>query len=322
MLTLFICMAVGFVLCKTKILPDSATKVMAKLEVWVFCPALSFYTMAKYCTADELGEHATNVIMGVILIALLLSLAYLLARLFVRENVYERNVYKYGIAFANIGYVGDPVVESVLGGSGLASYKIFTLPFSILIYTWGVSVLVPKDKKVKKNPLINLINAPTIALLLGMIVGLTGLGSIIMSNADGETFFGSTLSALKGCMGPVAMLLAGCTVASYPIKKLLGNFKIYLVTILRLIIIPVVAIAFVFALKVLAEVAFNLAIDNMVLHLAFFATGTPLGLNTVVFPEAYGGDPSTGAGMAMVSHTLCVVSIPLLYALLNVLFPI
>ena len=36
-------------------------------------------------------------------------------------------------------------------------------------------------------------------------------------------------------------------------------------------------------------------------------------------PAAYGGDTSTGASMAMISHTLCVITIPLMYALLLML---
>jgi len=51
--------------------------------------------------------------------------------------------------------------------------------------------------------------------------------------------------------------------------------------------------------------------------LCMFAFGTPLGLNTVVFPAAHGGDTSTGASMAMISHTLSVLTIPLLYALVT-----
>ena len=57
--------------------------------------------------------------------------------------------------------------------------------------------------------------------------------------------------------------------------------------------------------------------DKGALYLTLIAFGTPLGLNTVVFPAAYGGDTSTGASMAMISHTLCVITIPLMYALLT-----
>lgn len=322
MLMLFICIAVGFVLSKLKILPEIASKVMAKLEVWVFCPALSFYTMAYYCTIDNIGKHAVNVVLSSCVVALMVPLACLISRLFVRKNVYERNVYKYALAFSNLGYVGDPLVEAVLGGQGLAFYKMYTLPMSLVIYTWGISTLVPNDKKQQKNVLLNLINAPMIAMLLGVVVGLVGAGNFVLGTSGSPTFFGSTLSALKGCMGPVAMLIAGVTVAQYPIKPMLTNIKVYIATAMRMIVLPAITVAFVFALTLIAKVAFNLYVDNMALHLAFFCAGCPLGLNTVVFPEAYGGDPSTGASMAMISHTLCVVIIPLMYALLCLVFPL
>ena len=65
---------------------------------------------------------------------------------------------------------------------------------------------------------------------------------------------------------------------------------------------------------------FNIAIDNTAVILLFFAYATPLGLNTIVFPEAYGGDPKTGASMALISHTLCVITIPIMFALISLLF--
>ena len=64
----------------------------------------------------------------------------------------------------------------------------------------------------------------------------------------------------------------------------------------------------------------DLNIGNDVLFLTFFATAPALGLNTVIFPEAYGGNPETGASMAMISHSLCVITIPLIYALMVALF--
>jgi len=54
--------------------------------------------------------------------------------------------------------------------------------------------------------------------------------------------------------------------------------------------------------------------DSIIL-LALIAFCTPLGLNTIVYPAAYGGDTKTGAAMTMVSHLLSVVTIPLMYLL-------
>ena len=36
----------------------------------------------------------------------------------------------------------------------------------------------------------------------------------------------------------------------------------------------------------------------------------------MVVPAAYGGDTRTGAAMATISHAACIITIPLLYALL------
>ena len=75
-----------------------------------------------------------------------------------------------------------------------------------------------------------------------------------------------------------------------------------------------------YAVMLLLNVTFNFTVDTFILFMLFFAVATPLGLNTVVFPEAFGGDPSTGASMAMISHTLCVLTIPLMFTLMGFIF--
>lgn len=313
MMMLFLCIAVGFIIRKAGILPDNAGKVMAKLVTWVFSPALSFSTMARFCTLDSLKSHALNIVLATFCVFLGLGMAVFLARFFVKENNAERGVYKYALAVANGGYVGDPVVLTLFGDRILSYYKLFYLPFSILIYTWGISVLVPAGET-KKNFFKKILNAPTVAMFIGIIVGITGLGAHLPSAVT------STLNSLKSCMGPVAMLLAGVTVANYDMKRMLKNGRVYIATGLRLVVLPSIIILSLFGFKELINLCFNANIGNSVLFLALFATATPLGLNTVVFPEAYGGNPETGASMAMISHTLCVLTIPLMYAVMAALF--
>ena len=313
MLTLFLCIAVGFVLRKTELLPHDAGKVMAKLITWVFYPALCFTTMATYCTVQTLSTHATNILLSVCGVAIAMGIAIPLSHLFVREKSAERGIYAYALAFANSAYMGDPLVLALFGDEMLSYYKMYCLPITITIYIWGISVLVP-HKEGKQNPFKKLLNPPMVAMLLGIVAGLTGLGAHL------PTFLVSTLDSLKGCMGPTAMLLVGFTVASYPMREMLSKKGVYVASILRLTAIPAVIIATLFALKTLANHAFGLAIDNTMLFLSFFAIATPLGLNTVVFPESFGGNPKTGASMALISHTLGVLTLPLLFALMTLLF--
>jgi predicted permease len=106
-------------------------------------------------------------------------------------------------------------------------------------------------------------------------------------------------------MGPLAMLLAGFVVGGYDWRELFTNKKVYVATAVRLIVIPAVMML---ALKLIGT-------SDEIMTLALIAFSTPLGLNTIVYPAAYGGDTKTGASMAMISHTLSVVTIPLMYLL-------
>ena len=313
MLMLFVCIAVGFILSKCKILPEGSGKVMAKLETWIFCPALNFTTMAYFCTVDSIGEHFINIILSSFGVLLAVGISIFLSPFFVKEKGPERGVYNYALAFANSGYMGDPIVLALFGNVGLAFFKLYCLPVQLMIYSWGISVMIPSSEN-KGGAWRRIINAPTVAMLLGIAVGLSGAGKYIPS------FLTNSLDTLKVCMGPVAMLLAGVTIAKYDFLSMLKNKGVYIATALRLTLLPAIIVSFTLGLKMLANAVFDLNIGNDVLFLTFFATAPALGLNTVIFPEAFGGNPETGASMAMISHTLCVISIPLIYALMVTLF--
>lgn len=313
MMMLFLCIAIGFIAGKAKILPDNAGKVMAKLETWIFVPALNFITMARFFTVATLKAHATNLLLSTLGVLIAIAMSLFLVRFFAKKNTAECGIYKYALTFGNSGYAGDPIVLALFGDLALSYYKVYCIPISIVIYTWGVSVLVPHGEK-KESFFKRVLNAPTVATLVGIAVGITGLGSHL------PAVFTGTLDNLKACMGPVAMLLCGFTVATYSIPYMLKQGRVYIASLLRLTLLPAILITLLFSVKTLANLAFGLSIDNTVLFLTFFATATPLGLNTIVFPEAYGGDPKTGASMALISHTLCVISIPVMFALMTAFF--
>ena len=313
MLYLFLCIAIGFALRRGKLVPENSGATLAKLENWVFCPALSFMTAATYFRVDNVTVHGINIILSCILAAFALTVAILLSRVFIKENIYDRGVYAYALMFGNFGFVGDPLVINLFGEEFFAYYKLFSLPLSVLCYVWGISVLVPKGQGERGAKVIikRVLTPPTVALFIGILIGLTDTLKFF------PEFMITSLDALKGCMGPVAMILAGITIGGFNLREMLTNKKVYLATLLRLTLLPTINIAFLFGVIRLLNTLFALNIGYNVLFFAFFAYATPLGMNTIVFPQAYGGDPKTGAAMAMISHTLCVISIPIMYTLLT-----
>lgn len=299
MLMMFACMVIGFVLNKKKICPDNTASVLSKLEANVLAPALTINTFSKYCTVESLSEQYLLILFCTLILAIAIGISFALSPLFTDKG-YSRNVYRYALTFGNFGFMGNAIVPAVLGEAALYDYMLFTLPLSVAVYTWGIASLIPKGEG-KQNPLKSLMNPPMFSVVIGMVLGLTGINRYL------PAFVGNTLSGLGSCMGPIAMVLTGFLIGQYPVKKLLSDKKIYIASALRLFVLPAL---FIVILKLLGA-------DNTALTMCLFAFGTPLGLNTVVFPAAYGGDPSTGVSMATISHTVCVVTIPVMYALLT-----
>ncbi len=307
MLMIFSLMLLGFILRKKTNIPENAGTVLAKLETFIFVPALSLFTQMTKCTIDNFKENAKLMLYGLIIIVVSVIASYPLSKLFVRksENVkdgaYMQNVYKYALAFGNYGFMGNFIVLGVWGTDMFYKYSLFLFFVVAFCSSWGLYILIPKEQNVGilANLKKGLLTPPIIALVLGMVIGLSGITKYV------PQFMLSAIESAGDCQGPVAMVLAGFVIGGYNFKKLVLNKKVYFVTLLRLIILPAIMML---VMKLLGA-------GDELMTLALIAFATPIGLNTIVYPAAYGGDTETGASMTMISHILSVATIPLMYLL-------
>ena len=311
MITMFILIVAGYTLRKCNILPKESHLTLSRLETYVLVPALNIVTWAKKCNPQTLSENAVLILYGMGVIIIAIALSYLLSALFVRNaktsaEKYQRNIYKYAMTFGNYGYVGNFIILGVWGPEMFFKYSMFTICIAFLCSSWGLIILIPKDsEKVVsfKNMIRGVFTPPIIALLIGMFIGLLNLGSYMPKYVE------TALTNAGDCMGPVAMILAGFVIGGYNLKDMIANKKIYIAAIFRLILIPAL---FVTLLKLIGA-------NEVVLTLALICFATPFGMNTIVYPAAYGGDVRTGASMTVISSTLSVITIPLMYLLFIVL---
>lgn len=300
MMVMFLCILIGFGLKRTRVAPENTATVLSKLEIYVLLPAQILMTFLKYCTLETIRDQYRVVLYGCVAIALSVLMGCLLFRLFSKEN-YERRIYRYSLIIANTGFLGSAIVPQIMGEAALYTYMLFSLPLNVVLYSWCINTLVPEKKGEKKALWKRLLNPTMIALAAGILLGISGAGSVLPG------FALTTLEKLSGCMGPIAMVLTGFVVGGYDLKELLKNKRVYIVSALRLTVLPCVIVACLVLLGA----------DRNTALMAMFAYGAALGLNTVVIPAAHDGDTHTGAAMALISHVGAVVTIPLLYALLT-----
>lgn len=311
MITIFLLIVAGYALRKKHVLPEESHLTLSRLETYILVPALNIINWTKNCNTQTLSENAPLILYGALVIAIAVAIAYPLAALFVRkvdtpDEQYQRNIYKYAMTFGNYGFVGNFLVLGVWGSEMFFKYSMLTLLMAFVCSSWGLIILIPKGQgRVMsfKNMLSTIFTPPIIGLLIGMVLGLLNLGPYVPG------YVTSALDSAGQCMGPVAMILAGFIMGGYNLKSLLINKKVYMATLFRLILIP----AFIVSILKL------FGANETVLSLSLIALATPLGMNTIVYPAAYGGDFRTGASMTLISSTISVVTIPLMYLIFIVL---
>ena len=295
MLVLFGFIAIGVFFNKKGVLPKETSKVLSKLETYLLLPCLNFQTFYKNCTLTNLVSTSKLLVYGTVVLLVSFGVALIISRYFTKE-AYTKNVYVYSFTIPNLGFMGNALVLGVFGEEVLFQYMMFYLPFVIFIYTYGLYSLIPHEEGYKFS-LKSLINPPLVGVLLGAIFGVFQIPL--------PEFLSSLVASSSACMSPIAMVIAGFVIGNYALKKIASIPRIYIASIIRLVIMPVI---FVLALK-------SLNVDSDIVRVALCATTLPFGLNTIVFPEAYGGDATVGASMALVSHILSVITLPLIFAL-------
>ena len=297
---LFSLIIIGYVLVRAKVVDAGAAGVLSKLESWLFVPALVLGTFISNFTVDILQRAGTLILFSFGIMVIILPLSILLPRLCTKD-AYKQRIYTYGIAFANFGFMGNAVVKALYEDL-FFEYLIFVIPLWILIYMWGVPVLLISDGnkgQSAKSRLRSFVNPMFICMIIGMIIGLSGL------RLPAWTL--NVINTCGDCMSPIAMLLTGMTVAAMDLRRILSDKSIYVITAIRLVAIPLAAIG----------ILFFLPIDRTFFICAICSLAMPLGLNTLVIPAAYGKDTSAAAGMALVSHLLSCITIPLVFLLME-----
>ena len=290
-LVLFAFIAIGYGLKKAGKLSKDFNKGLSNLLVYIFMPFLTFGSMADNFKLDVLADKTGLILVSSVMLCLFLAIAFVFSRV-LTKNKNTRDLYIYSFTFPNSGYIGNPLVLAIFGELMLFDFMIFCIPFMLLTYTFGVYILNPN----RKFNLKNLLNPIIISLFLGMIVGALN----IKIPAVAETIIDTGANSLA----PAAMLLTGMVFADNDLKKMLLNIKVYIACGIKMVIIPLIAVLIIVAAKVPENIAVL-----MVIMLTL-----PTGLNSIVLPEAYGGDSYTGAQLCFVSIFTCLIFVPVILA--------
>ncbi len=293
LIIMFIFIAIGFVLRAAKVLRSEASESISKLIVWVFLPLYTFRMLSRYFVTSVIEASLSVFVAGILALAIMFLVSLILSRIYTR-NKNEEGIYIYSFSAPDFCYLGYAVIGGIFGESVLYNSMIFSLGITVFIGSVGIYLITPRNK----TSFSAIVNPVIIATLLGMIFGMCKIPIHPVVN--------SVIDKANCVLMPLSMLVTGMVIAENSFVKTFLNHKVFTASLIRLILIPLI----LYGILKLAGVS-----ENIILC-AVAIMGMPMGVNTIIFPRAYGHGAGLGVGLAIVSAVLSLFSLPFIFNIL------
>lgn len=295
-LSLILIMIVGYILRKKNVFDEAANVRFTRLIIYVSLPS----QIIKAFVSNQ-GIVSNQEVLLMFGISLLMYLLYaVIGALFIivfRVPADKRGTYLFMMMFGNVAFMGFPLTEALLGEEALIYAVIFNVIFNLLVYSVGI-LMISKEEGEFQFPIKKLLNMPLISAVLSILLyfGKIEFPSVVIKSLD---FMGNMTT-------PVAMIILGSTIAGMPWKELFDEWRIYVFTAFKLLVIPIIVIAL---LKFVPDM-------NPLIHGSLILlSATPVATNTTMLAIEYGGDMNLSSKGIFFTTLLCVLTIPLVQML-------
>ena len=231
---LFIFMAVGFVANKLGIIDEISSKRLSKLIITICQPCLIIASLAKFeYSSENLKLGFITLGLGILIHSALAVIAFFACRPF--KDIDEQKITEFCMIFGNAGFIGFPILQSLFGDKGLFMGAFFVISFHLVLWTWGIAILARKRNDIKLTVRKIFINFGTVPSAIGI--------TLFLLNFEMPKFITSTLGYLGDMCTPVSMLIIGALLARTNLISLFKSFKVYYLSLMKLIISPLIVCA-------------------------------------------------------------------------------
>lgn len=284
-LILFIFIGCGFVGAKKKFITTEGSKVMSDIILYFVTPCLIINSLnIQFDKAKFKGLLICLVSFMLIQIA-----AVFISRLLFRKDAEKTlRVLRFATIFSNVGYMGIPLQKAVLGDEGVFYGSVCVAAFNIFVWTYGI-VCMSGDKK-KMSPKGLLFNPGIIAVTIGLILFLFSIKLPLPIE--------SAIGSMAELNTPLAMMVIGFNLAGSNVIAALKNKKVYLVTFLRLIAIPLISLFVLY----LCGVRGNMLVSIVI------AASAPVAAVTTVFSVKYENDTELSVNLVALTTLLSIIT--------------
>ena len=295
-ITLYLLMAVGYVLGKVRLIDDRGSLNMSNLVMYAVSPCMMLVAFQRPLESQILHEFIT--MLGV---STLLHVVFIAgSRLLIREkDPHRRGLMLFSSVFSNCGFMGYPLMTALFGSVGVLLGSAYVAVFNILSWTYGIFAMTGDRSKLRLRPL--LLNPGVLSILVAMALFLLQitLPEIVMV----------PVRYLSDMNTPLPMVVVGYQLSHADFRSALRGLYAWVSMALRLLVFPLLALGICLAL----------GLDSRLTVIAVVSASAPPAALMSMLSAKFGRDTALASSMVSVQTAFSALTMPLMVSLANYL---
>jgi malate permease and related proteins len=298
---------IGVIASKVKVITPVSKDFLAKIIFNISLPAMVFTNFTKISVTDRLlANSLLFLVLSFIVLMIMLFVGWLTAHILKLKGG-ASGIFRIHSMLGNIMYLGFPVISALFGNEGLLYASIFALVSNILMWTVGVMTISSGHEGSFLKGMRHILNPNSIAVVAGFVLFLLSvrLPKVVLD----------PLTGLGAANTYLSMLYIGSVIFFASIRSMTRNFSIYMLSLNKLLIVPLLILALFLLIGPLLPVK----IDPMVISVLVMQAAMPCMVNVVILVNYLGEDDSVATANVFLSTVLSIVTLPLILLSLRLL---
>ena len=296
---LFLMIFMGYLIVKTGLVRDDDSKVLSKIILYLIVPCVIINAFQVDYTTDTVKGLLIAFAASVMTQVILLVVISVAGRLLHLNEVEVASVY-----YSNSGNLIVPIVTFILGQEWVLYGCVFMSVQLVFLWTHCKKIISREASYDWKKIILNI---NMISIFIGVILFFTGirLPEIIRN----------TLASVGTMIGPASMIVTGMLFAGMNLKQIFANKRVYFITFLRLIVVPLIALVLI----KLSNLASFSADGNKIMLIVFLAIITPSASTVTQMCQVYGNDSKYASAINVMTTLLSIITMPVMVMLFQMI---
>lgn len=281
-------LCVGILCYHLRLIDQTGSKAMTNLLLMVVNPAVALMSLQSEYRPEVMSGLLLSYALAIVTHLIMILVSNLLIR---KDGNTDFAVERFSAMYSNCGFIGIPLVQSVLGNEAVLYLTAYVTAFNIFSWTHGVWLMTGSTSV--KNIRKGLASPMIIASLIGLV--------LFFFQIMFPPVVADTLNYIAGINTPLAMIIAGVSVAQTSISSILKNPRIYLNAAIKLLLMPAIVFAILLPLQASSIVACTILL----------AAACPTAATCTVFTLRYHKNSKYAAELYTFSTLCSLITIPM-----------